>query len=497
MKTQNLRVSEFVVSTSPTILQTDVGSDLALTVWDQIKKIGGMCVFSPRDGNKLLIDLLRKFKNFGSAKENLEIKIIGGAHINIDQIQKITAIHDSLALALDTVNNFGLQIKARSIGGKDLKTVTFDTVSGRLRFSVKPADSILKSKIKVLVIDDSKTIRTLIETCLRSDTGIEVIGLAGDPIEAMDLIAKKNPDVITLDIKMPRMDGLTFIKEYISKNYFPTILISSLNPKELDGTIDGLLHGAFHYLEKPKTANEAADFEVELRQVIKHAHQFNQNAGYTAKQSPKTYSAKQSNQALNKSSSFSLRSCKNSLVAIGASTGGVQALQKVIENFNRDIPPIVVVLHIPAAFSRALAERWNEEFDFAVKEAQDNDRIEPGKIYLAPGGCQMKITDLGEKLIIKLTDDPPLNRFKPSVDYTFFSVAKIKSKKIVGVLLTGMGDDGAKGMLDLKSNGALTIAQDEKTSTVYGMPKAAAELDAAKEILALSKIPKAIKDGLG
>ncbi|MFK7826066.1 MAG: chemotaxis-specific protein-glutamate methyltransferase CheB [Oligoflexales bacterium] len=487
MKTQNLRGSELVVCTSPTILETYVGSDFALTVWDRDQKIGGMCVFSHSDGNRILLDLLRKFKGFGSDKENLEIKMLGGAHINAHEIKQITAIHNSLALALETVNKFGLRIKARSIGGNDAKTVSFNTMSGKLRFSIKT--SIVPetvAPIKVLIVDDSKTIRTLIETTLKSDSEIEIIGSARDPIEAMEIIKRQKPDVITLDIKMPRMDGITFIKEYISKNFFPTILISSLNPKELEGTIEGLLLGAFHYLEKPKNTREAADFEIELRQVLKHAHRFNLNSGSSAKLSKDSLGR----------ISFPSRTCKNSLVAIGASTGGVQALQKVIENFSRDIPPVVVVLHIPGSFSRALAERWNEEFTFSVQEAEDNDKLEPGTIYLAPGGYQMKIKDIGDKLIIKLSDDPPVNRFKPSVDFTFFSLSKITSKKMVGVLLTGMGEDGAKGLLDLKSKGYLTIAQDEKTSTVYGMPKAAAELGAAKEILPLSKIPGAIKDGL-
>ena len=493
MKPQIVKENDYLFSLAPSVLKTKVKSSIAITIWDQVRKHGGMCICSNscKDG---FIGLLRELKQKGSLQKDLQIKMIGGAYTN-KQTKNPSVGKKNIEFAEQLLLSFGLSIASMSVGGECSRKVQFNTETGRVMFMTQPyqikesfqePNKKASKLIKVLIVDDSKTIRTLIEAALSAKPDFKVIGKAKDPIQAMELIDKEKPDVITLDIKMPRMDGITFIKQYISKNFFPVVILSSLSQDELQPTLEALSSGAFHYLEKPKCSFEVMHFKEELRRTVFHANKHHLKGTY-----PIDHKTPKKNKIL-----LNSHQCKGSLLTIGASTGGVQAMERVIQHFSEQIPPTFCILHIPAAFSSALADRWNEQYPFQVKEAVDKMAVEAGMLVIAPGSKHMQVKEARNgDLFVRLTDDPPINRFKPSIDYSFSSINKL-NRHIIAVLLTGMGADGAKGLLDLKKNGAHTIAQDKESSAVYGMPKVAAELGAADLILPIDEICLAIEKKL-
>jgi len=294
--------------------------------------------------------------------------------------------------------------------------------------------------------------------------------------DATKIIEQTKPDLITLDIHMPGMNGVEYLKSYLNKKNIPVVMISSVSIKEGPLVMEALSSGAATYIQKPsideidKLKKDVID-QLEAIATIK-----------------KSMPESRTGPVL---SSFKFNTLEP-LIAIGSSTGGTQALQSIFTALPEEIPPIVVTQHIPAVFSKALADRLNTLCKFNVKEAENGELIEKNNIYIAPGGKQMKIEKQGASLYIVVNDDPPLNRLQPSVDYLFNSISEIKRIKVVAAILTGMGKDGAKGMLNLKKTGAYTIAQDEKTSIVYGMPKEAIALNAQCEIKGLDEIPLAL-----
>lgn len=346
------------------------------------------------------------------------------------------------------------------------------------KFRLSVEEVVENKKIKVLLVDDSKTILTIISTMLKSDTQIEIVGMLTNPLDALKVIAEKKPDVITLDIHMPEMNGVELLK-LIQKQYsIPSIMITSLNINEGGLVLDALENGAFDYFQKPKMEDIVTLTPV-LIEKIKAASTSNN------KKSSSVKSEIQKNlQKVKFSGDY-----HQQLIVLGASTGGTNALADLLQTFPKEVPPIVIVQHIPPIFSAAFAKRLNELCSFEVKESEDGDILRPNLAIVAKGGVQLKVIQKNGKLVIAHTDDPPVNRFKPSVDYLFDSVALLLSQKqVAAALLTGMGNDGAKGMLNLKNKGVETIAQDENTCVVFGMPREAIELGGATYVEPLLNI---------
>ena len=347
-------------------------------------------------------------------------------------------------------------------------------------------------KIKVLVVDDSALIRRLFSDMLNADPEIEVIDTANDPIEARSKIKQHNPDVLTLDIEMPKMDGLTFLEKLMRLHPMPVVMISSHTQKGAECVMRALQIGAVDFMPKP-ASNEDDSLHVyanNLVNKVKIASRAN-----VAKHLEVNDKNQPNNPVDGKLHSITptnpdLLDCKTNiqLVAIGSSTGGTEAVAEVLKFIPSDFPPIVITQHIPSKFSKAFAERLNRHCACTIIEAQDGDEIKPGHVYIAPGGMQMEVVKYKYKLMCKVYEGEKVNRHRPSVEVLFKSVAKVVGKKVISVMLTGMGDDGSASMQDIKDVGGITIAQDEKSSVVWGMPGAAVKLGCIDRVIALNKI---------
>jgi two-component system chemotaxis response regulator CheB len=341
----------------------------------------------------------------------------------------------------------------------------------------------IKRKIRVLVVDDSLLFRKTISEGLDMDPSIEVVGTASNPYEARDKILELRPDVMTLDVEMPRMTGIEFLKKLIPQYPMPVVMISSADIK----VFDAVNAGAVDFIEKPKLSkeNELDSFYNELRLKVKIAS--------TARLSNKKNKVKRHN--IKQVSSPNLKS-NNFIIAIGASTGGTEAVYSIIKSFPEDMPPILIVQHMPPVFTKMYSERLNRNCALEVKEAADGDLIEAGKVYIAKGGYQMKVETKGSRKFLSVYEGDKVNGHCPSVDPMFNSVAEIYGPTSIGVILTGMGTDGAKGLLNMKKNGAYTIGQDEESCVVYGMPKVAFNIGAVEEQKNITEIPSLIIEHL-
>ena len=351
------------------------------------------------------------------------------------------------------------------------------------------------SKIKVMIIDDSAVIRTVLAEILNGAGDIEVIGTAPDPLFAKNKLTSLQPDVITLDVEMPRMDGLTFLEELMHTNPVPVLMVSSLTQRACDTTLRALELGAIDYVTKPSIeitqgvealANEIiAKVRIAAKARMRFAARGSLPATAAAPAGPKASALDTSRMATT-----------DKLIAIGASTGGTQAITEVITQLPASIPGIVVVQHMPPVFTKSYAERLNTMSRVNVKEAEHGDRILRGTAFIAPGGRHMSIRRDGAMYYLELSDGPPVNYVKPAVDVLFRSVARFAGRNAVGVILTGMGEDGARGLKEMREHGALTLAQDEASCIVFGMPKRAIEMDAVDRVLPLSQIPRHILEAL-
>lgn len=329
--------------------------------------------------------------------------------------------------------------------------------------------------IKVLVVDDSAVVRQLLSTELAKDPAIEIVGTAQDPYVAREKIVALNPDVITLDIEMPRMDGISFLRRLMKHLPLPTIVVSSLTPQGSRVAVEALAAGAVDVMCKPGEAYTVGDMALGLIEKIKVAA--------TVKVKPID-----STELGSKPKSLAMTKTTNKIIAIGASTGGTQALERVLKLMPRDCPPIVIVQHMPEAFTKAFADRLNAACDIEVKEAADNDSLVRGRALIAPGNFHMLLARSGAKYYVQVKSGPLVNRHRPSVDVLFKSMAKFAGENAIGVILTGMGGDGAAGMLEMKNAGAYCIAQDEASCVVFGMPKEAIKLGGVDQILPLHEI---------
>ncbi len=344
----------------------------------------------------------------------------------------------------------------------------------------------LEQPCRVLIVDDSAVVRQILSEILASDPGIEVVGTAADPLLAREKIKRLAPDVITLDVEMPRMDGLAFLENLMRLHPLPVVMISSLTERGADTTLQALALGAVDFVSKPKldVTRGLQAYADEIIEKVKTAARSRVRALVRSAPAPKLTLPAGAPVAA-RPSQFRTT---DRLIAIGASAGGTEALRVVLEGMPADAPAVVMTQHLPATFSTAFAERLDRHSAMAVREASDGEAVLPGHAYLPPGGKHLRIIRDGARWRCRIDDGPPVNRHKPAVDVLFQSVAQSAGANAIGVILTGMGDDGARGLLQLRQAGAPTLVQDEATSVVWGMPGAAFKLGAAEEQLPLEKI---------
>jgi len=331
-------------------------------------------------------------------------------------------------------------------------------------------------KIKVLIVDDSAVVRKIFSEELSKYHDIEVVGTAPDPYVARDKIVALHPDVITLDIEMPRMDGLTFLRKLMRHYPLPTIIVSSLTPKGGKLTLEAMEIGAVDVIAKPGSSYTVGNMSTQLADKIRAAAW----AKVIRKDKDVTDSENVPLKALAETS--------HKVIAIGASTGGTEALKVVLSKLPANSPGIMVVQHMPANFTTAFAERLNSLSQLTVREARDNDSVVPGVALVAPGNFHMILRRSGARYYVEVKTGPMVHHQRPAVDILFKSTAKYAGANAIGVILTGMGADGAEGLLDMKRAGASTIAQDENSCVVFGMPKEAIKMGAADKVLPLGQI---------
>jgi two-component system chemotaxis response regulator CheB len=332
-------------------------------------------------------------------------------------------------------------------------------------------------KIRVLIVDDSAIVRKVFSEELSKYPDIEIIGTAPDPFVARDKIVALQPDVITLDIEMPRMDGLTFLRKLMKYHPLPTIIVSSLTPKGGKLTLEAMEIGAVDVIAKPGGSYTVGNMSAQLVEKIR--------AASFAKIVKKDLGGHEPDQTPLKA----LAQTSYKVIAIGASTGGTEALKTVLTKLPANAPGIVIVQHMPANFTAAFADRLDSLCQITVKEARDNDSVVPGLALIAPGNFHMILRRSGARYYVEVKTGPMVHHQRPAVDILFKSAAKYAGANAIGVILTGMGADGAKGLLEMKNAGAETIAQDENSCVVFGMPKEAIKMGAADKVLPLDKIP--------
>ena len=337
------------------------------------------------------------------------------------------------------------------------------------------------NKIKVLCIDDSALIRNLLADIINEQPDMEVVAVAPDPIAARDLVKQHNPDVLTLDVEMPRMDGLDFLERLMRLRPMPVLMVSSLTQAGSEVTLRAFELGAVDFVAKPAMGirdgmmEYAEDITDKLRAAARSRPR---QARRTDKPGPTPLKAPMVS--------------SEKLVMIGASTGGTEAIRSVLEPLPANSPAILMTQHMPGGFTRSFAERLDRLCQISVKEAVDGERVLPGHAYLAPGGLHLELARSGANYMTRLSEEAPVNRHCPSVDVLFHSAAKQAGRNAIGVLLTGMGKDGAAGLLEMHRTGSTTIAQDEASAVVYGMPREAVALGGASEVLPLDEIPSRI-----
>lgn len=332
------------------------------------------------------------------------------------------------------------------------------------------------NKIRVLAVDDSALMRQIMTEIINSHNDMEMVATAPDPLVARDLIKKFNPDVLTLDVEMPRMDGLDFLEKLMRLRPMPVVMVSSLTGKGSEVTLRALELGAVDFVTKPQMGIRDGMFTyseliAEKIRTASKAHlrrKTHETAPAILKSGPLLSSEK--------------------LIAIGASTGGTEAIRHVLQSLPRTSPALVITQHMPPGFTRSFADRLNKLCQIAVKEAEDGERILPGHAYIAPGDLHMELTRSGANYQVKLNNGAPVNRHRPAVDVLFHSVAKYAGRNAIGVILTGMGNDGAAGMLAMHQAGCWTIAQNEASCVVFGMPREAINAGGISEVLDLSQI---------
>jgi len=352
----------------------------------------------------------------------------------------------------------------------------------------------MAEKINVLIVDDSAVVRQVLSGLLKRDPAIALLAAVADPLFAMERMRHQWPDVILLDIEMPRMDGIAFLKKIMSERPTPVVICSSLTTDGATSTMQAMAAGAVDIITKPKVGadNFLLEAAAEVIQTVKAAARANLRnlkvIGPAAGPVPKKLAA----DAILSAPVRDVRIVTERIVAIGASTGGTQTIEAILTALPVESPGIAIVQHMPEKFTALFAERLNSLCAMEVREARNDDRLMPGRVLIAPGGRHMLVKRQGTEYRVEVMNGPHVNRHCPSVDVLFRSVARYAGRNATGILLTGMGDDGARGLKEMRDLGAYTVAQDESTSIVYGMPKEAVNLGAADDVLPLQEIAGAI-----
>ncbi len=349
------------------------------------------------------------------------------------------------------------------------------------------------SKINVLVVDDSAVVRQVITSVLEQDPAVKVIGAASDPLFAMERMQRQWPDVIVLDVEMPRMDGITFLRKIMAERPTPVVICSTLTEKGAETTMQALAAGAVGIVTKPKVGLKdfLQDSSADLTQAVKAAARANVKNLRAMPAAPLAVAPKLSADAILPAGQ-AMKQTTERIIAIGTSTGGTQALEVVLSALPRVCPGIVIVQHMPEKFTASFAARLNSLSQLEVSEAKNGDRVIAGRALIAPGGRHMLLKRSGAQYCVEVVDGPLVNRHRPSVDVLFRSAAKFAGANALGIIMTGMGDDGANGLLEMRNAGAATVGQDEATCVVYGMPKEAVKRGAVAKVLPLQGIPEAI-----
>lgn len=350
------------------------------------------------------------------------------------------------------------------------------------------------NRIKVMVIDDSAVVRQVLTGIIEADRTLEIIGVAADPIFAAERMKIQWPDVILLDVEMPRMDGITFLKKLMQERPTPVVICSTLTEAGAATTVEALSAGAVSIITKPKLGLKQflTESAQELTAAIRNAARVNVKR-LAARPNVVPVAVKNSADVMLKAPrGNAMTQTTEHIVAIGTSTGGTQALQEVLAALPSVTPGIVIVQHMPPQFTAAFAARLDSLCEINVREAKDNDRVIPGAALIAPGGKHMMLKRSGAQYYVEVKEGPPVNRHCPSVDVLFRSVAKCAGRNALGVIMTGMGDDGARGLKEMRDAGAHTLAQDEATCVVFGMPKEAIRLEAAVRVVPLEAISNLI-----
>ena len=349
-------------------------------------------------------------------------------------------------------------------------------------------------KVRVLVIDDSASVRQTLVDVLSADPQIEVMGVASDPFVAARRIAEDVPDVITLDVEMPRMDGITFLRKLMSQRPIPVVMCSSLTEAGSETLMQALEAGAVDIILKPRigAADHLAESGDRIRDVVKAAARARVGARRPTARTLDPGTKLTADAMLPPPSGAAMARTTEMVACLGASTGGTEALREVLQALPANAPGIVIVQHMPAGFTAAFSKRLNSLCEVEVKEAQHGDPVLRGHVLIAPGDKHMLLERQGARYQVAIKDGPPVSRHRPSVDVLFRSAARAAGRNAMGVIMTGMGDDGARGLLEMKEAGAVTVAQDEASSIVFGMPKEAIARGAAHKIMALEHIAREI-----
>lgn len=349
-------------------------------------------------------------------------------------------------------------------------------------------------RIKVLLVDDSAVVRQVLSQLLAGDSGIEVMATAADPILAMERMKKEWPDVVVLDIEMPRMDGITFLRKLMAEHPTPVVICSTLTERGAQTTMEAMAAGAAAIITKPKSGLKQflQDASNDLVSAVKSAASVNIKRLVPHGRQAMNVPTKNSADVILPPGGRAMTQTTERIIAIGTSTGGTQALEVVLTRLPTLVPGIVIVQHMPEKFTEAFAKRLDGLCQISVKEAANNDRVIPGNALIAPGGRHMLLKRSGAQYYVEVTDGPLVNRHRPSVDVLFRSTAQVAGANAFGIIMTGMGDDGARGLKEMLDAGARTLAQDEASCVVFGMPREAIRLGAAQQTVSLDEIPEHI-----